>query len=212
MKKIDMFAAKREFADRVAKFVDLKVLRAQYAEEYRIQVSATKKLIASLDTLKNTMSADTIPTKKAQYESDLEEFESAYAEKLEKMEKFDLTAEEKALKKALRPLGCDDTTAIKKALADFFKNYELDIKGTDLEKSLLNALGGKVDMRKFVKSEGTDGVSLASGTALNLIFWVTFNYMVSAGTIGAAKIPECLKAKYIKADGKVDKEVAKAQK
>ena len=43
MKKIDMFAAKREFADRVAKFVDLKVLRAQYAEEYRIQVSATKK-------------------------------------------------------------------------------------------------------------------------------------------------------------------------
>lgn len=212
MKKIDMFLANKEFADRVAKYVDLKVLRAEYAEDYRVQVSATKKLIENTEkTLRGSLFADSIESRLAQYESDLESFEVAYKDKLDKMDKFELTEEEKALRKALRPLSCDDTAKIKKALCDFFENYGLDIKGTDLEKSLLNALGGKVDMRKFVKSEGTDGVSLASGTALNLIFWVTFNYMVSAGTIKAANIPDCLKSKYIK-DGKVDKTVANAQK
>lgn len=212
MKKIDMFLAERVFADRVSKFVDLKVLRAQYSEEYRVQVSAVKKLLDNVDTLKGSLFEDTIPEKVANYNAQLEEFEMAYKDKLDKMEKFELTEEEKALRKALKPLGCDDTAKIKVALQNFFANYGLDIKGTDFEKSLLNALGGKVDMRKFVKSEGTDGVSLASGTALNLIFWVTFNYMVSAGTIKAAMIPDCLKAKYIKADGKVNKEVADAQK
>ena len=212
MKKIDMFLANKDFANRVASFVDLKVLRATYSEEYRVQVSATKQLMKSVETLKGSIHEDEIPAKLEKYENDLVVFEEAYKDKLDKMDKFELTEEEKALRKALKPLGCDDTKAIKTALQMFFTNYGLNISGTDFEKSLLNALGGKVDMRKFVKSEGTDGVVLASSTALNIIFWVTFNYMVSAGTIKAANIPDCLRDKYIKPDGKVNKDVANSQK
>jgi len=212
MKNIDMFKAQREFADRVAKFVDLKVLRAEYAEDYRVQTSATKKLIESTSkTLEGSIFAESIPERLAQYQADLDAFRVAYEERLAQMDKFELSDDEKALRKALKGVSCDDTTVIKKALQDFFSKYDLDIKGTDFEKSLLNTLGGKVDMRKFVKSEGTDGVSFNTSGALNLIFWVTFNYMVSAGTIKAAMIPDCLKAKYVK-DGKVNKEVANAQK
>ena len=209
MKNINMFDAKREFAERVAKYVDLKVLRAQYAEEYRLQVTSTKQLIANLDSLKGTLFEDTIEERLTQYQSDLETFEMAYKDRLEKMEAFELNNDEKALRKALKNVSVDDTKAIKTALADYFAKMGLDIKGTNLEKSLLNALGGKVDMRKFVKTEGTDGVSFNASGAVNLIFWITFNYMVGAGTINKANIPDCLKAKYIKADGKVNKDLAK---
>lgn len=212
MKNIDMFLAKRDFADRVAKFVDLKVLRAQYSEEYRVQVSATKKLMDNVNTLKGSLFEDTIPERLAQYQTDLDNFKAAYDDKVEKMDKFELTEDEKALRKALKALGCDDTKAIKQALREFFEKYDLAIAGTNLENSLMNALGGKVDMRKFVKTEGVDGISFNANGALNIIFWVTFNYMVSAGTIGKANIPDCLRDKYIKPDGKVNKDVANAQK
>lgn len=212
MKNIDMFLAKRDFADRVAKFVDLKVLRAQYAEEYRVQVSATKKLMDNVNTLKGSLFEDTIPERLAQYQTDLDNFKAAYDDKVEKMDKFELTEDEKALRKALKALGCDDTKAIKQALREFFEKYDLAIAGTNLENSLMNALGGKVDMRKFVKTKGVDGISFNASGALNIIFWVTFNYMVSAGTIGKANIPDCLRDKYIKPDGKVNKDVANAQK
>ena len=139
MKKIDMFLANREFADRVAKFVDLKVLRAEYAEDYRVQVSATKKLIAATDKLKGSIFEETIPERLAQYDSDLEKFKAAYDDKLAKMEAFELTDGEKALKKALRPLGTDDTKEIKVAIREFFKLQGLSITGTDLEKRVLNA-------------------------------------------------------------------------
>lgn len=212
MKNIDMFLAKRDFADRVAKFVDLKVLRAQYSEEYRIQVSATKKLMDNVNTLKGSLFEDSIPERLAQYQTDLDNFKAAYDDKVEKMDKFELSEDEKTLRKALKPLGCDDTKAIKQALREFFAKYDLAIAGTNLENSLMNALGGKVDMRKFVKTEGVDGISFNATGALNIIFWVTFNYMVAAGTIGKANIPDCLRDKYIKPDGKVNKDVANAQK
>jgi hypothetical protein len=212
MKNIDMFSANKDFATRVASFVDLKVLRAEYAEDYRVQVASTKKLIDNTEKLKGSIFEESIPERLAMYEQDLTMFKQAYESKLEKMDKFELTDEEKKLRKALKGVSCDDTKVIKQALRDFFDLYGLKITGTDFENSLMNALGGKVDMRKFVKTEGTDGISFNTSGALNIIFWVTFNYMVSAGTIKAASIPDCLKDKYIKKDGKVNKAVADAQK
>lgn len=206
-----MFDANKELMDRVAKFVDLKVLRTQYVEEARQNISATKKLIKGLDNLDGSIFADSKEEKKASYESDIETFEKALADKLEKMDKFELLECDKNFKKSLRGISCDDTKTIKSAVRGFFKTYNLEVKGTDLETSICNAIGGKVNMKQFVKTEGKDGVTINENNALLMLYWITFNYGVVAGTCKAQMIPEILKNKYIK-DGKVNKEVAKTQK
>lgn len=208
MAKVNMFDADRVMVDRVAKFVDLKVLRAEYVETTRQSISALKKLIDNLDNLKGSVFENDIESKRAQYESDVEVQENALKEKLDAMEKFEYTDADKTFKKSLRGLSVNDTKEIKEAIRVFFKSYNLEVKDTDFEKSLLNAIGGKVSMKKFVKTEGSDGVVINENNALIMLYWITFNYCVIAGTCKAQNIPEILKNKYIK-DNKVNKEAAK---
>ena len=196
-----MYSLSKDFAERTNKYVELVILRDATIVSFNNLISSCKVALDNLDNLKGSTHEDTIPEKRAQLLKDIENYKLAKAEKLQAIEKFELTESDKAFRKTVKSLSVHDKAGLKKALREFFKNYYIGddkINDTDFERYLLEAMGGRKSVANLVRH----GELVTTTNYLDLLYSASFDYCVANGTIKEVNIPDVLKNKYTKKSAK----------
>lgn len=201
MRKTNYFEINKSVSTRVVEFATLRILKKEIQLEYGRKIDKVREQIKYLNEMQEDnsqiMTKEQITGKLAEKYAEIEELELARNEQIKNEATFELTDNDKALKKALKGTSYDDINGIFDALKEWFSNYNYDLSDKEtLCQQLLSAIGAKEDFKKLCASNGSAILVVNNTKALDMLYWVLFEGMVQAGTIKNAQLPEIIVDKY----------------
>ena len=208
-KNVDFFKADRELSERVSEFVHCIIHKKAIQAEYDAEIKKYNKKFESYDNLAGSYCEDEIPTLKQEALDKIQELKDEKQELLDKCKKFEYTDSDKEFRKSLRADGVS-RKEIAANVCYWFDLYGLDISNTTFLFEIMDGIGKKTDMRTFVQSNGAKLLVVDANKALQCLYLTAYEYMIAAGTIKTADIPEVLREKYAKKP--ISKSAKKAMK
>lgn len=205
--RVDFFQASRDLSDRVSEFFRCVLHKKELNLIYNEKISSEEKSLENLleidekgttiPELQDPIAREKMATVKM---ARIEELRRQKQEQIDKEATFTWTDSDKEFKKSIKNATCNDE--IVKAVRKWFADYTLVIDGTDFERACIESVGKKIKDRKIIDSEGAECMAYDENNALKNMYGVSFEYMVQAGTIKSAQIPEVLREKYAKKGSK----------
>lgn len=137
MKKLDLFKADKMMSERVADFMQKKIWGITLKARCKIEMQTLEDAIKGYEKLEGSILIDDAPRLISEAQNEIARLKSVLAEQLKDEATFSFTDNDKDLYKLYK-----DGNAIDGVRA-WFKVYGLEVDNTELEKNILDAIGGK---------------------------------------------------------------------
>ena len=201
MYKINLFNADREMSNRVVEFMEKNVWSIAERRRVKDEIATLQKKHEGLKKALASSLKEDVFKEMLDCEAKISALDSKLAEDL-KGNKFEYSEADKALYKGYREGN------LVFALRDWFKQYNLTVAESNLEKDLRDALGGKMPAGAGIIVQSCGSIWSADRTRSNfykVFYGVLAEKMINAGTIKAVAIPENLREAYKKPEKKTEK-------
>lgn len=207
-KKVDLFKADKEMAERVSDFMSKKVWGITLQARYKKEVETIQASIEGLRKLEGSILAEQTETNIKALESRIEELSEALKKQKEEEATFSFTEADEAMYTAYKKATTN--AMIYSAIVEWFKGYNLDVDGTMFIQSMMDAIGGKQpNNNKGIIRSGATVFNAEKRTKTNFLkvfYGELAEAMLKAGTLKATAIPEDIREFYApKAKTKKDK-------
>lgn len=201
-RKVDFFAASKDFSARVNEYMTATVWAAIINARYNAAIEKLNTRIENAESLRGSiLDVDGhVDTLIASYNQEKVDLGKKHEDDLEKQGRFALNESEKDFYVDYKNAK-DDLGKISQAIVDFCAVYKLDVKGTDLLNDLVYAVSGRkaASGSKIIKSGATTFTTARSkNDVLRTLYGVLTEKMIQAGTLKIMDIPSDVRAMYDK--------------
>lgn len=198
MKKVDMFAADKAMAERVADYMNKKVWGITLRKRLSLDIKKLEDSIHGLENCRGSIIGTNVDEAIANIRTKIDDKKKKVADQIKEEARFEWCKADDAFYKAYK--SAETKAQIYTAIEKWFAEYHLNVAQTDFEFALMDAIGGErnATTTQIIRSGATQFTveKRTKNDILRIFYGKLSEKMLEVGTLKPAVIPEDIREAY----------------